>query len=600
MPASTHRLALYLSLLLLALAAQAPLLWQMLQAWQGTEVQRLAALNAVALHLGAALTVAAVFGRLRWWLPLLALAALLGPAEAFYFSRFGLPSGAHLYGVIAETTWDETHALMGAWLAPLGVLSLLFFALVALASRTVWLADLRWQHRSRWWVLTAAGLLGAFVAFGQRLVFAATGASDIDTTIESQHYLEHRMTGAHSGLLAELETTFPWGMPIRAQRYFEHRNALALHLGRSQDFRFDVRWVRPAQAIPQVHVLVIGETARADRWSLFGHTRNTTPELLRRERAAELATFHDTASASSATRESVPLMLTRRPAAEPLKPMGEPSVLTAFAQAGFKTFWLSVQGTAGIHETPVSVLAHEADRQHFVNRVDYRGRGALDAALLPPLADAIKDPAPRKFIVLHTLGSHLNYAHRYPAEFERFQPALQAGDNPNVWHGGSREPLRNAYDNSVLYTDHVLERVIRLVEQAGVQATVTYAADHGESLFDGRCQQGGHGFAAIANYHIPMFIWASPAWREAQASTWQLLQARQRAPVTTLAMFPTLTHLAGFEASFTDGPKALGAPDWTPFPRAVTHFGDYDHFIRKQACDAPASAAASASAMSSR
>ncbi|MCY4744815.1 phosphoethanolamine transferase [Pelomonas sp. UHG3] len=578
---------MYLSLLLLALAAQAPLLWQMLQAWQGTELQRLAALNAVALHLGAALTVAAVFGRLRWCLPLLALAALLGPAEAFYFNRFGLPSGAHVYGVIAETTWDETHALLGAWLAPLGVVSLLFLALVALACRTVWLADLRWQHRSRWWVLTAAGLLGAFVAFGQRLVFAATGASDIDTTTESQHYLEHRMTGAHTGLLAELETTFPWGMPIRAQRYFEHRNALALHLGRSQDFRFDVRWVRPAQATPQVHVLVIGETARADRWSLFGYGRDTTPLLVRRDRAAEVATFHDTASASSATRESVPLMLTRRHGFEPLKPMGEPSVLTAFSQAGFKTYWLSAQGTAGIHETPVSVLAHEADHQHFINQVDYRGRGALDGELLPLLANAMQDPAPRKFIVLHTLGSHLNYAHRYPAEFERFKPALQASDKPDVW-GGPQERLLNAYDNSVLYTDHVLEQVIRLVEKAGVQATVTYAADHGESLFDGRCKQAGHGFAAIANYHIPMFVWASHAWRDAQPDTWQQLRARQHSPVTTLAMFPTLTHLAGFEAGFEHGPKALGARDWAPFPRVVTHFGDYDGSFRKLACDAPA------------
>lgn len=587
------RFALSLSLALLISAAQAPLLWQLLQTWQGSESQRLATLNAGALHLGLALTVAAVFGRLRWWLPLLVFAALLGPAEAFYLSHFGLPSGAHLYGVIAETSWDEIHALLGAWLAPLAVASLLFVWLLAQAARAVWRADLRWRHRSRWWVLLAAALLGGFVIWGQRLVFTATGASEVDVGLESQHYLEHRVTGAHTGLLAELEPSFPWGLPLRVQRYVEHRDALAAHMARRKDFRFDLRWLRPAQQQPQIHVLVIGETGRADRWSLFGYRRDTTPALVRRDRAAELATFHDSASASSATRESVPLMLTRRPGVEPLKPTGEPSVLTAFSQAGFKTYWLSAQGTAGIHETPVSVLAHEADRQHFINQADYRGRGALDGELLPLLANAMQDPAPRKFIVLHTLGSHLNYAHRYPAEFERFKPALQANDKPDVW-GGPQERLLNAYDNSVLYTDHVLEQVIRLVEQAGVQATVTYAADHGESLFDGRCQQAGHGFAAIANYHIPMFVWASRTWRDAQPDAWQQLRARQHSPVTTLAMFPTLTHLAGFEAGFEHGPKALGARDWAPFPRVVTHFGDYDGSFRKLACDAPADTAKAA------
>lgn len=569
----------------LALAAHAPLLWQLSEAWRGLDAAQVAALPALALHLGLAVTLAAIFGRARWWLPLLGLAALLGPAEAFYLSRFGLPSGAHLYGVIAETDWNETSALLGGWLMPLVIVIPLAMVLVALAVWRVWKADPRWRHRSRWWVILATIVFAMVIGWGEYLVSSSESSGNAASASEP-FYLEHSITGRHDGLLADLEATFPWGLPIRLQRYVEHKQTLADHMSRRLNFHFHPRWTLPPSDQLQIHVFVIGETARADHWSLFGYGRDTTPEMLQRKRAGELAVFNDAVSAASATRESVPLMLTRRPVAKPLLPTGEPSVLTAFSQAGFRTYWLSAQGTAGTHETPVSVLAAEADLRRFINQVDYRGLGARDGELLPLLVEALKDPTPRKFIVLHTLGSHLNYAHRYPAAFEKFTPALQANEKPDVWRATRPETLSNAYDNSVLYTDHVLNQVISLVAQTGAIATVTYAADHGETLFDGKCKQGGHGFAAKANYHIPMFIWASATWRTSRADTWTQLSARRDDPVTTLALFSTLTDLAGFDANLGIGPAALGAPAWKAFPRPVTHYGDFDRDVRKYGCDA--------------
>jgi glucan phosphoethanolaminetransferase (alkaline phosphatase superfamily) len=569
----------------LALAAHAPLLWQLPQAWRGSDSARDVALLALALHLGLAATLAAVFGRMRWWLPLLGLAALLGPAEAFYLSRFGIPSGPHLYGVIAETDWNEASALLGGWLMALVIVVPLAMMLVALAVWHVWKADPRWSHRSRSWVILAALVFATSIGWGEHLV-ASTESTGIAASASQTLYLEHPITERHAGLLADLEATFPWGLPIRLQRYVEHKQALAEHMSRRMNFRFDPQWAQPLPIGLQIHVFVIGESARADHWSLFGYARDTTPEMLKRERAGELAVFDDAVSAASATRESVPLMLTRRPVAAPLLPTGEPSVLTAFSHAGFRTYWLSAQGTAGTHETPVSVLAAEADQRKFINHADYSGLGAQDGALLPLLAEALKDPNPRKFIVLHTLGSHLNYAHRYPATFDKFTPSLKASERPDVWRANRSDALINAYDNSVLYTDHVLNQVVRLVAQTGASATVTYAADHGETFADGNCKQGGHGFAAKGNYHIPMFIWASPSWRASRADTWTQLGARRNAPVTTLSLFSTLTDLAGFDANLGVGPGALGDPAWKAFPRPVTHFGDFDQHIRRSSCDA--------------
>ncbi|MCH3752316.1 sulfatase-like hydrolase/transferase, partial [Campylobacter coli] len=80
---------------------------------------------------------------------------------------------------------------------------------------------------------------------------------------------------------------------------------------------------------------------------------------------------------------------------------------TAFRQAGFRTYWLSTQGTAGRHETPISVLAREADEQKFINTAEYLANSVHDGELLPVLAAVLARPEQHQFIVLHTLGSHL-------------------------------------------------------------------------------------------------------------------------------------------------------------------------------------------------
>src|SRR5690606_24697608 len=114
---------------------------------------------------------------------------------------------------------------------------------------------------------------------------------------------------------------------------------------------------------------------------------------------------------------------------------------------------------------------------------------------------------PRIFIVLHTLGSHLNYAHRYPPSFERFVPALKPEEAPDIWRPTNVPPLINAYDNSVLYTDHFLSEALGMLDATAASGTLLFAADHGETLFDGSCQRGGHGFDAETNYRVPLLIW---------------------------------------------------------------------------------------------
>lgn len=346
----------------------------------------------------------------------------------------------------------------------------------------------------------------------------------------------------------------------------------------------------------QVHVLVIGESSRPDRWQLYGAARDTTPRL-RQLDDEQLLRFDDAVSAAAATRESVPLMLTRRPPQTPLAIRAEPSLLSAYRQAGYRSYWLSTQGAAGGHETPVSVIADEADERRFLNAADYRSASALDGELLPVLAEVLARGEPRQLIVLHTLGSHLHYAHRYPVDFEFFRPALPRKVDSNVWMRSRREELLNAYDNSLRYTDHVLAEAIALLHRSGVAATLSYVADHGETFWDGRCSSGGHGFAAIANYRVPLLFWASERWRSEHAARWRRLQSRQRAPVSSLALFATLSAHAGFRVEGQQSHQDLGAEDWQAAPRWLAYHGDFDRQLSVSACDAsPAAASAAAAA----
>lgn len=532
---------------------------------------------------------AALAGRVRRWLWLLLLAAWLGPWEAFYIANFRLNSGPHLYGVIADTHWDEASSWLGPWAAPAALAILAQLLLIGCLGRRLWRADWRWQHRSRWWVLTGAVTLTALFGAGEALVAHAMASHE---TPRQNPYLQHSLSGPAEGVRAQIESLFPWGLPLRVARFAEHREALNSHMSIARSFDFKPRWRSPPDAERIVHILVIGETARADRWSLFGAKRTTTPHLLARHDRGELAAFGDAASPAAATRESVPLMLTRRPPGAALQHTAEPSLVTAFRQAGFRTYWLSTQGAAGRHETPISVLAREAHEQRFINTADYSAHGAQDGELLPLLAGVLARPEPKQLIVLHTLGSHLHYAHRYPPAFAKFQPALSADDKPDIWRREQVEPLRNAYDNSVLYTDHVLGQAIDLVAKSGAIASLTYAADHGESLFDGNCAKGGHGFAAAVNYHVPFFVWTSQAWRARHAPEWQRLLDRQQQPVSTLAVFATVLDLAGLDIIQPSGYASISAIHWKPGARPVTHFGDYDKDIRTKGCDAKSAASA--------
>lgn len=560
-----------------------PLLPALVQIWRATRSAIPIDLPDLAfpfgIHLGLCAVLVAITSRVRSVLPILLPAALLGPFEAFYIAEFGVPSGSHVYGVIVDTFADEALSWFGPWLWPVIITAVVLALLLCWAARECWRADWRWHGRSRGMMLISTIVLASVIVGGDTYLNIKYKIHFIP---EHNHF-RHALTPAPDMIQAQIENAYPWGMPFRIWRFGEHLQALKDHQKDIASYSFGVHRTVPAPAPGrEVYVLVIGETTRANRWGLYGAKRNTTPKLSAR---TDLTVFRDFISPSAATRESVYLMMTRRPPATMLEPTAEPSVVTAFNQAGFQTYWLSSQGRAGVHDTPVSVIAREAKEVQFVSGSDYRGQGALDGELLPQLQRVLGKREQRQFIVLHTLGSHLNYAHRYPAEFEVYRPALPPSDKPDQWTMSRKAEMINAYDNTVLYTDKILDDIIEMVKADGAVATVLFVGDHGETLFDGSCGKSGHGFATEVNFRVPMFVWTSPSWQAWRPDTAAALSERTRMPFSGLSIFPTLTGLAGLAIPAPVAHPDIGGKNLHRATRLVTHFGNFDTNIASGSCD---------------
>lgn len=211
-----------------------------------------------------------------------------------------------------------------------------------------------------------------------------------------------------------------------------------------------------------VVVLAIGESSRRKSFSVYGYHRvDTTPTL---ERLSGLA-FLNGVSRIGTTLYALPEILEKEGAKLPAVVAGVGIQTSCYVN------YTLYDNCAAVGETPVSRCGH--------------GGACYDEDVVTLLDDALRQyTSGYRFIVLHLGGgSHgPRYADRYPPEFRRFTPACSDAD---VVDRCTPEELYNAYDNSILYVDHVLGQAIEGLDRAHVPYVFMYLSDHGESLLEG-------------------------------------------------------------------------------------------------------------------
>jgi len=579
----------------------------------------------------------AVFQRPAWFHWLLLPAFLALPTEVYLIVYYGQGISTHHLGIIAETSPKEameflgrTVYLMAAVLA--GVIAW-FFASWYAALKTQALA---WRGASRWVGLAIVAVLAAVAGYGWEFGVAgkpaarpahasasgpasasasvpASGFGDgASAEVEDAEEEEEADSTASSGAspaaartgwkLAPLAwwarvpvdfsaftNTWPFGLMWRGLDFYHERQHLAELGQRSSTFTFKahqdgVGGAHAAPAEPQVVVMVLGESSRYDRWSLNGYERNTNPLLAKEDK---LVTLRDVITPVSATRLSVPVIISRKPATQSLKDgFAEKSFITAYKEAGFKTYWLSNQISFGQYDTPVSVFAKEADVIQFLNLGGFTNNSNFDQVLFDPLKHALADPAPKKLIVLHSLGSHWNYSQRHPKEFDKWQPSLYGVSNPAYTDLKLKPQLNNSYDNSILYTDWFLSQVIGTLKDKRINASMLYVADHGQTLYDGSCRLAFHGHNTQYEFHVPAFVWYSEQYEERYPGKVQQLLKHKKARLATENMFHTLLDMGDIRYEGERLEWSFLSPKFKQHKRYVDSYGwtNYDNAIIKGDC----------------
>ena len=282
--------------------------------------------------------------------------------------------------------------------------------------------------------------------------------------------------------------------------------------------------------------------------------------------------FPKVLSESNTTHKSVPLMLSPLTA----ETFGDSidcvrSVFEAFREAGYATAFFSNQQRNGSY---IDFFGEQADTCRFIADEPHAVRS--DSALVPMLQRFIAEASARKlFVVLHSYGSHFNYKERYSAPYAVFGPEGSAEASV-----GNRPGLINAYDNTIVYTDAVLDSIMTTVEQTGHPAALLYLSDHGEDIFDDSRHRFLHASPTPTFWqlHVPMLIWMSESYRKIHPDEYAAAKANQYLDVSSSrSTFHTLTEMAGLRTRVLDPSASLASRSYAPGPRL--YLNDYNEGI---------------------
>ncbi|MBU6198101.1 MAG: phosphoethanolamine transferase [Xanthomonadaceae bacterium] len=513
-----------------------------------------------ALAVPAALIVGwfALFGT-RLWLGCLSLLpfCVLAPIEAFYIVRYGHPSTAEVLATVFVTNTQEVLQFLGNGLWPLVLATVVCLAVPSIAVALCFKSHLQWNQRGREWIVMAVFALPA--------CFFLLGATTQTTPT---------MTAYQSGVAAlqVLETPLPKGYPFgvidRVVQFSVQWSAMYSTVKALNSFRFHASRVGHTRT-RQIYVLVIGESSRRNHWQMFGYERPTNPEL---SEESNLVLIPHMLTSWPETITAAPLILTRKPITSMDATWKEASILRAMQEAGFETWWISNQFPIGQFDSPISAYSFEAEHVLYVNQGDVESSGNYDQDLLMPLRKAIGFDKRDQFIVLHMMGSHLAYDLRYPPEFERFRPTFSDHSSSAV----SSERIRNSYDNTILYTDHVLAQTVDILRNSAAITTLWYESDHGETLPTPTCPKAGHGFGTKYDFQIPAFFWYSDGYANAFPHRLAALRANAVRRTLSANTFESLIDMAGVTFPSHDETWSLFSTHWHYRPRIVNPIWQVD------------------------
>ena len=464
-----------------------------------------------------------VFAFNRLLRPLIAILFALSAVTSFYMDQLGIVIDREMIQNVVTTTITEGKHLITVpfvlWVGLAGLVPAVLVLFIRLSHRGF--VTSIWQNLLAF-VLCGVGFVGLIATD------LKGNASVLRTRIDLKSSFQP---------LAPIVETFRYGAMLTRSATLEF-NEIGLDAVLAEDFK--------AAKIPKLTVVVIGETARAQNFSLGGYKRITNPELAKKD----IAYFDNVSSCGTSTAVSLPCMFSKfnRAAYSFERGKSHENVLDVIQRAGYRVEWID-------NNTGDKGLAARAiySSVTYANDPEFCGEGeCLDGILGAAVADRLGGIDSDTVLVLHQIGSHgPSYYLRYPQASERFQPACRTSNFSDC----TAQELTNAYDNTIAYTDKVLADLIELLAaQSGLSTSMIYVSDHGESLGEkGLYLHGAPYFMAPDQQtKVPMLIWLSDEYQRDTGATLECLTAKPAPDYSHANLFHTLLGMTGVETSLRD------------------------------------------------
>lgn len=471
-----------------------------------------------------------------------------------YFVIYRQEFSQSVFFVMAESNFSESNEYIQQYLSIKLVLVLILYILVAIV---LWkqVKPVYVQNKTKWMV----SLLIAIYA----LMPLAISVMVKKTSFEK--------AGAH--LLSRMETTVPWQLLSSYIAYRSQLSNMEDILNNLQSLPLLENLKDSNGDTPRTLVLIIGESTSRTRMGIYGYNRNTTPmiEQFKKENP-NLLVFNDVVSSRPYTIEILEQALTFADERHPDLYLTQPSLIHLMKQAGYKTFWITNQQTMTKRNTMLTMFSKQTDKQYYMNNDRNQSARQYDDAVIQPFKEVLTDPAKKKFIVIHLLGTHMKYEFRYPksSEYNVFQdktgiPFNIDDDNAKVY---------NSYDNAVSYNDYVITTLFNTFKQSHDNGFMLYFSDHGEEVYQtppydvlGRNEKA----PTKPMYTIPFILWESPSWLKTHPNNYQAYVDRK---FSSQDLIHTWSDLAGLTYNLYQPEKSLVNPN---FKQSIRWIGDpYD------------------------
>ena len=492
-------------------------LWQHLFAITSADAKGIAMRVAFGVMIFAAFNIVLTFLAFRRVLkPVLMLLFLISAGVAYFMSQYGVLIDTGMLRNFAQTNATEVRDLLS--------IKLLVYILLlgVLPSWLLWITSVNYRRWHRELLSKALVSVASVVVLGGVALVNYQGLSSL---FRNHHELRLMVVpsnyiGASFGFLRE--------QVVSARQPF-------VKIG--EDARKNPAW--QAHGRKSLTVLVVGESARAENFGVLGYDRDTTPAL---DKEAGLIAFTDVYSCGTETAVSVPCMFSHmgRKDYNASKAKNEEGLLDVLKRAGLDVIWRDNQ--SGCKGTCDRVTLD--DVSNLKDPTLCANSECRDEILLQGLQHFIDTLDKDTVLVLHQMGSHgPEYFKRYPKEYERFTPVCES----NALNNCSRESIVHGYDNTLVYTDHVLSTLIDLLRrnQDKVDTAMLYLSDHGESL--GEYNLFLHGtpyvMAPDQQKHVAMLAWFSDSYQKSFSVDTHCLQLSRDKPLSQDNLFHSMIGL---------------------------------------------------------